>query len=154
MAFLAGGALAVAVSRAGGLGVIGGGYGDADWLDAQFTLASDTPEGCGFIVFASPKSRTFWTPPCRTCSTDIGYPGTSSRRKRLSLEKRVQSPRVRESGDKSSISKEATMKVSEIMTRDVEVANPDHSIQAVARLMADKEIGSCPSARMISLSEA
>ncbi|KGF68454.1 oxidoreductase [Hoeflea sp. BAL378] len=52
MAFVAGGALAAAVSRAGGLGMIGGGYGDADWLDAQFALAGNTPVGCGFISFA------------------------------------------------------------------------------------------------------
>ena len=32
MAFAAGGALAAAVSRAGGLGLIGGGYGDSAWL--------------------------------------------------------------------------------------------------------------------------
>ncbi len=52
MAFLAGGALAAAVSRAGGLGMIGGGYGNADWLSAQFALAGDAPVGCGFIAFA------------------------------------------------------------------------------------------------------
>jgi nitronate monooxygenase len=33
MAFVAGGALAAAVTRAGGLGLIGGGYGNAQWLD-------------------------------------------------------------------------------------------------------------------------
>jgi len=33
MAGVAGGALAVAVSAAGGLGIIGGGYGNAEWLD-------------------------------------------------------------------------------------------------------------------------
>ncbi len=32
MALVAGGRLAAAVSEAGGLGLIGGGYGDADWL--------------------------------------------------------------------------------------------------------------------------
>ena len=37
MAFAAGGALAAAVSRAGGLGLIGGGYGDPAWLDAATT---------------------------------------------------------------------------------------------------------------------
>jgi NAD(P)H-dependent flavin oxidoreductase YrpB (nitropropane dioxygenase family) len=35
MAFAGGGALAAAVSAAGGLGLIGGGYGDPTWLDAQ-----------------------------------------------------------------------------------------------------------------------
>lgn len=52
MAFVAGGDLASAVSRAGGLGLIGGGYGDADWLEAQFLAAGDEPVGCGFISFS------------------------------------------------------------------------------------------------------
>nr|WP_268968537.1 nitronate monooxygenase [Palleronia pontilimi] len=51
MAGVAGGALAAAVSRAGGLGLVGGGYGDADWLDAQMALA-DAPVGIGFITWA------------------------------------------------------------------------------------------------------
>ena len=53
MAFVAGGALAAAVSRAGGLGLIGGGYGDAAWIGAQFDIAGDTPVGCGLISFAA-----------------------------------------------------------------------------------------------------
>ncbi|WP_151718704.1 NAD(P)H-dependent flavin oxidoreductase [Gemmobacter serpentinus] len=52
MAFVAGGALAAAVSRAGGLGLIGGGYGDAGWIETQFDIAGDVPVGCGFISFA------------------------------------------------------------------------------------------------------
>jgi len=52
MAFAAGGRLAAAVSSAGGLGLIGGGYGDAEWLDAQFAAAGDVPVGCGFITWA------------------------------------------------------------------------------------------------------
>lgn len=52
MAFVAGGALAAAVSRAGGLGLIGGGYGDAEWIDEQFDIADNAPVGCGFISFA------------------------------------------------------------------------------------------------------
>ena len=43
------GALAAAVSRAGGLGVIGAGYRDADWLGTQFATAAGTPVGVGFI---------------------------------------------------------------------------------------------------------
>ena len=39
MHLAAGGALAAAVSRAGGLGLIGGGYGDSTWLDQQFEAA-------------------------------------------------------------------------------------------------------------------
>ncbi len=52
MAFAAGGALASAVSRSGGLGFIGGGYGDENWIDEQFTIAGETKIGCGFITWA------------------------------------------------------------------------------------------------------
>jgi nitronate monooxygenase len=52
MAFIAGGALASAVTRAGGLGLIGGGYGDANWLEAQFLAAGDISVGCGVISFS------------------------------------------------------------------------------------------------------
>ena len=52
MAFVAGGKLASAVTKAGGLGLIGGGYGDADWLDEQFRAAGNTQVGCGFITWS------------------------------------------------------------------------------------------------------
>lgn len=52
MAFAGGGALAAAVSRAGGLGLIGGGYGDAPWLKEQFQAAQGTPVGVGFITWS------------------------------------------------------------------------------------------------------
>jgi nitronate monooxygenase len=52
MAFAGGGALAAAVTRAGGLGLIGGGYCDPDWIAAQLTLAGNTPVGVGFITWA------------------------------------------------------------------------------------------------------
>ena len=51
MAGLAGGALAAAVNRAGGLGLIGGGYCDADWIEAQFAEAGNAAVGCGFITW-------------------------------------------------------------------------------------------------------
>lgn len=51
MAGAAGGALASAVARAGGLGMIGGGYGDADWLAREIALA-DAPVGIGFITWS------------------------------------------------------------------------------------------------------
>jgi nitronate monooxygenase len=41
MGFVAGGKLAAAVSNAGGLGLIGGGYGDAEWLQQQFAAAGN-----------------------------------------------------------------------------------------------------------------
>ncbi|MDA3858805.1 MAG: nitronate monooxygenase [Roseovarius sp.] len=52
MAGVSGGALAAAVSRAGGLGLIGGGYGDADWLERELDAAGDTRIGVGFITWS------------------------------------------------------------------------------------------------------
>ena len=43
--------LATAVSRAGGLGLVGGGYGDRDWLERELTAAAGTRVGCGFITW-------------------------------------------------------------------------------------------------------
>lgn len=51
MAMAAGGALAAAVTRAGGLGFIGGGYSDPDWIAAQIAAAGNDPVGCGFITW-------------------------------------------------------------------------------------------------------
>ncbi len=51
MAMAAGGRLAAAVSHAGGLGLIGGGYGDADWIDGAFAEAGNARVGCGFITW-------------------------------------------------------------------------------------------------------
>lgn len=61
MAFAAGGALAAAVSRAGGLGIIGGGYGDPGWLEEQFIAAKGTPVGVGFITWSLRKSPSVLT---------------------------------------------------------------------------------------------
>lgn len=52
MAFAAGGKLAAAVTAGGGLGLIGGGYGDAAWLDEQWAAAGNTRVGCGFITWS------------------------------------------------------------------------------------------------------
>ncbi|MGH3562565.1 MAG: nitronate monooxygenase, partial [Mycobacterium sp.] len=52
MAGVAGGRLAAAVSRAGGLGLIGGGYGDEAWLRREFALAAGARVGCGFITWS------------------------------------------------------------------------------------------------------
>lgn len=52
MAGVSGGALAAAVSKAGGLGLIGGGYGDADWLGREFDAAGDTRVGVGFVTWS------------------------------------------------------------------------------------------------------
>ena len=55
----AGGRLAAAVSNAGGLGLVGGGYGDADWLRRELALVqaeTDRPWGAGLITWrATPE---------------------------------------------------------------------------------------------------
>ncbi|MBR2537007.1 MAG: nitronate monooxygenase [Hyphomicrobium sp.] len=55
MAFAAGGKLAAAVCNAGALGLIGGGYGDGDWIDGEFQAAGNAPVGCGFISWSLGK---------------------------------------------------------------------------------------------------
>lgn len=58
MGSVAGGELAAAVSNAGGLGMIGVGYGDADWLDEQLSIISrktNKPWGVGFITWCLTK---------------------------------------------------------------------------------------------------
>ncbi|OBB84261.1 nitronate monooxygenase family protein [Mycobacterium sp. 852002-30065_SCH5024008] len=52
MAMISGGRLAAAVTSAGGLGLIGGGYGDAEWLRREFDLADGANVGCGFITWS------------------------------------------------------------------------------------------------------
>lgn len=51
MSGVAGGALAAAVSDAGGLGMIGGGYASHAWLTKEFTTAADSRVGCGFVAW-------------------------------------------------------------------------------------------------------
>jgi nitronate monooxygenase len=52
MAFAAGGRLAAAVTSAGGLGLIGGGYGDAAWLESERRAAGNAQVGYGFITWS------------------------------------------------------------------------------------------------------
>ena len=51
MAYVGGGRLAAAVSAAGGLGLIGGGYCVPDCIMTEFHNAGETPVGCGFITW-------------------------------------------------------------------------------------------------------
>lgn len=51
MAGASGGRLAAAFDKHGGLGLIGGGYCDADWIDREFELAGTAAVGCGFITW-------------------------------------------------------------------------------------------------------
>lgn len=51
MGGVSGGALAAAVSRAGGLGLIGAGYDDEAWIERQFAAADGSRVGIGFITW-------------------------------------------------------------------------------------------------------
>ena len=56
MGGVSGGALAAAVSEAGGLGLVGGGYGDPGWLERELRTvagATDKPWGVGVITWAA-----------------------------------------------------------------------------------------------------
>ncbi len=49
MGAVSGGRLAAAVTRAGGLGILGPGYLDTDWIEQQFDASGNVPVGIGFI---------------------------------------------------------------------------------------------------------
>ncbi len=51
MGAVAGGRLAAAVTRAGGLGLLGPGYFAPDWIEREFAAAGNTPVGIGFITW-------------------------------------------------------------------------------------------------------
>jgi nitronate monooxygenase len=55
MDIVSGGRLAAAVSQAGGLGLLGGGYGDGDWIDQEWERAGNARIGCGFITWSAPS---------------------------------------------------------------------------------------------------
>eukprot|EP00667_Euglena_gracilis_P020351 EG_transcript_22015 len=61
MALASGGKLAASVSRAGGLGLIGGGYGDKAWLEEQFAVAGTERVGVGFITWTLQKAPALLT---------------------------------------------------------------------------------------------
>jgi nitronate monooxygenase len=56
MAMVADAKLAAAVSRAGGFGVLGGGYGDEAWLTCELNAAGDARIGVGFITWSMAKN--------------------------------------------------------------------------------------------------
>src|SRR4051812_774960 len=56
MDLIANAQLATAVSRAGGFGLIGGGYGDADWLAREMAAAGDARVGVGFITWSMART--------------------------------------------------------------------------------------------------
>jgi nitronate monooxygenase len=56
---IAGGRLAAAVSNAGGLGLVGGGYGDPEWLQRELALVqaeTDRPWGVGLITWHASRA--------------------------------------------------------------------------------------------------
>lgn len=55
MDLIADGRLAATVSRAGGFGIIGGGYGDEAWLARELDAAGDARVGVGFITWSMAK---------------------------------------------------------------------------------------------------
>ncbi|MEP7281637.1 MAG: nitronate monooxygenase [Rubrivivax sp.] len=59
MGGVSGGRLAAAVSNAGGLGLVGGGYGDPQWLCAELErvrVETERPWGVGFITWSIERS--------------------------------------------------------------------------------------------------
>ncbi|WP_372662833.1 nitronate monooxygenase [Amycolatopsis kentuckyensis] len=52
MDVVSGGRLAAEVTRAGGFGLIGGGYGEEAWLRREFAAADGARVGCGFITWS------------------------------------------------------------------------------------------------------
>lgn len=52
---ISGGALAAAVTAAGGFGLIGGGYGDRELIEAAFTQAGNQRVGIGFITWSAQR---------------------------------------------------------------------------------------------------
>src|SRR3954464_10791465 len=56
MAMVADAKLAVAVSKAGGFGILGGGYGDEAWLKRELEAAGDARVGVGFITWSMAKN--------------------------------------------------------------------------------------------------
>src|SRR5690242_9709179 len=55
MDLVSGGRLAASVSQAGGLGLLGGGYGDQAWIEQEWGRAGNARIGCGFITWSLSK---------------------------------------------------------------------------------------------------
>src|SRR5215813_10399601 len=56
MDLVADGTFAATVSRAGGFGIIGGGYGNEAWLARELEAAGDARIGVGFITWSMAKN--------------------------------------------------------------------------------------------------
>jgi nitronate monooxygenase len=84
MGGVSGGALAAAVSEAGGLGLVGGGYGDPGWLERELRTvagATDKPWGVGVITWAASEEavRLALSYRPRPCSCRSAIPRRSAR---------------------------------------------------------------------------
>src|SRR3954452_15823876 len=56
MAMVADAKLATSVSKAGGFGILGGGYGDEMWLNRELDAAGGARIGVGFITWSMAKT--------------------------------------------------------------------------------------------------
>ena len=71
-----GGALAAAVSEAGGLGLVGGGYAEPGWLERELgTVASttDKPWGAGVITWAASEDAIRLILSCRPAAVFLSF---------------------------------------------------------------------------------
>jgi len=55
MDLVSGGKPAAAVSQAGGLGLLGDGDGDGNWIDREWKRAGNSRIGCGFVTWSLAK---------------------------------------------------------------------------------------------------
>jgi len=80
MGMVAGGRLAAAVSRAGGLGLIGAGYEGAAWIEREFRHADGTGVGIGFITWdlAASPDRLEAALACRPTAVMLSFGDPSS----------------------------------------------------------------------------
>jgi nitronate monooxygenase len=72
----AGGALAAAVSNGGGLGLVGGGRGDREWLARELALVVEqtcAPWGVGFQSWAADVSTVEWTLEYRPAAVMLSF---------------------------------------------------------------------------------
>ena len=93
------GALAAAVTTAGGLGLIGGGYGDRDWIERELRAAGNVRVGVGFITGGWPTglSCSTWhsnTPRRRSsCPSATRRPSRHAPRRPVSISSSPRAPR-------------------------------------------------------------
>jgi nitronate monooxygenase len=76
MGGVSGGALAAAVSEAGGLGLVGGGYGDPRWLERELKLvasATGQPWGVGVITWAASEDIVRLAPSYRPAAVFLSF---------------------------------------------------------------------------------